>query len=705
MGFCTRCGEITGSAGRCKCGGTSKETASKALFEGSGSDRWQQRYVARPAPPIASRLPATASATRSHEPPAPNRPGAPLPATLASPTKLAQSFLNDGEGELSSVFGSVLSPKDHWQCAACTKQFRQEEVIYPHPDAQGDSSLAETFFCRQCFADRFRKGDCKKCKYAVLSDAPFVKHDGNLWHKECYTCSYCDNPTTDPVIDFAGMPSCEACFDAEAYKHCGIPPSPHLGQSEFFKPTSVLPAPSKWGRPSMAGGATSAARSSPWSSRGASSAAASPAGRAKSATTNTETSKVSRLQFERNKSPIAPSLDELGDKLRRVGLQTPNTATTAPLPALVPPTRPDPSRIPSSMTQLSSSPTEASNASQPGSPRKAGHASQPSSRMKPTPANITPSSPLKPSHAAAPTSAVSPDSCAICDQALGDEDFVELASSAARMHSTCFRCGGCGQHLGGGRFVEAEARWWHRECAPVPKPHRAIITSLQETAAEEDGSSVATTAETPTADDPVCNACGTALGYGRSVTVPRSGRSFHERCFCCAGCSQPFVGEKGFLERKGLPYHAQCAPQLVSHSPTRPTFPAPSASPLPTSRSTRDLPNPVSLPPNFVLPASPTKSSAEPSLFSRRPRPPAGLGGLLICAGCSVRATEKETVLGPRGRKYHAKCLKCRECSRKLDSECRVGDDGLLRCEACRKTASRVPLQANVNTARTLTSS
>ncbi len=55
----------------------------------------------------------------------------------------------------------------------------------------------------------------KKCKYAVLSDAPFVKHDGNMWHKvrtwlmflpastkrggadceflqECYTCSYCE---------------------------------------------------------------------------------------------------------------------------------------------------------------------------------------------------------------------------------------------------------------------------------------------------------------------------------------------------------------------------------------------------------------------------------------------------------------------------------------------------------------------------------
>jgi hypothetical protein len=35
--------------------------------------------------------------------------------------------------------------------------------------------------------------DChsKNCKRAVLSDAPFVKHDNNLWHLECFVCSYC----------------------------------------------------------------------------------------------------------------------------------------------------------------------------------------------------------------------------------------------------------------------------------------------------------------------------------------------------------------------------------------------------------------------------------------------------------------------------------------------------------------------------------
>lgn len=56
------------------------------------------------------------------------KPGSLLPpagSVASSPTKLAQDFLSAGDGELSSVFGSVLSPKDHWQCAACTVKFRQ----------------------------------------------------------------------------------------------------------------------------------------------------------------------------------------------------------------------------------------------------------------------------------------------------------------------------------------------------------------------------------------------------------------------------------------------------------------------------------------------------------------------------------------------------------------------------------------------------
>ena len=133
----------------------------------------------------------------------------------------------------------------------------------------------------------------------------------------------------------------------------------------------------------------------------------------------------------------------------------------------------------------------------------------------------------------------------------------------------------------------------------------------------------------------------------------------------------------------------QCAPPPASPSPrilNSPFFAA-DAQALPSSRSTR-LPTSSSFP--RTLPLSPSQSSSlvAPTIFSRRERPPAGLGGLIVCAGCSVRSTDKETVVGPRNTRWHARCLVCRECKRVLDSECRVGEDGALRCEACRVRCS-----------------
>ncbi|GAA5860314.1 hypothetical protein JCM8547_003460 [Rhodosporidiobolus lusitaniae] len=369
MGFCRRCGDIL-HADRCKCGGTQRESTTKALFkEAGGSDKWSQRYLSRTSTGGTS---SSSTSPRSISPSKPNESifGSPSrtllpPSRPASPSKLHQSFLHqldeteEGEGELNSVFGSVLSPKDHWTCGACAVQFKQEEVIYPHPDAKKDPKLAELFFCRQCFAERFRKGNCKRCKLAVLSDAPFVKHDSNLWHQDCYVCSYCSvrplpflssfcvpsltllstgkrNPQTDAIIDFAGRPSCEACFDAEAYKHAGIAPSPHLSQSEFLKaPVNVPPAPSRWGRKSVGPAAAAAVKKAVtaggeerkenvWSATmpqekalvglgvDSSLPAAAKQGPA-------EKPKAWRVQQERDKSPLVPSLNELGEKLRQAG--------------------------------------------------------------------------------------------------------------------------------------------------------------------------------------------------------------------------------------------------------------------------------------------------------------------------------------------------------------------------------------------------
>lgn len=50
-------------------------------------------------------------------------------------------------------------------------RYVQEEVIYPHPDAKSNPKLAELFFCRQCFAERFRKGNWR-VPFASYVSAP-----------------------------------------------------------------------------------------------------------------------------------------------------------------------------------------------------------------------------------------------------------------------------------------------------------------------------------------------------------------------------------------------------------------------------------------------------------------------------------------------------------------------------------------------------
>ncbi|GAA5924514.1 hypothetical protein JCM1841_004607 [Sporobolomyces salmonicolor] len=740
MGFCRRCGEITAGE-RCKCGGTSRESTTKLLFGASGSDKWSQRYLARSSstsPGIVSPIPTTSSSSpRINSPPTVSRTPAPPPSRPASPSKLAHSFLHQHDDrELSCVFGSVLSPKDHWQCAACRTKFRQEEVIYPHPDAKGDPKLAELYYCRQCFAERFSKGNCKKCQLAVLSDAPFIKHGQTLWHESCYTCSYCTDPSTSPVIDFAGRPSCEACFDAEAYKARGIAPSPHLSQSEFRKqPVSVPPAPSKWGRPSISSSSPpkkanifSASETNAAMGLGVSAVMRADEGQPNLG--GEEKGRAWNVRLQREKSPMARSFDELAEKLRKAGLDD--------LPRPPSPVKPS---MASLLTSAPSSPSKRSllppTPTRPASPMTKTNgqwsAHTPTTLMSTAPHPRPMLAPLQNTGGSSSRSFYSPSAqsfdkrvltstsnataeeiCPVCKLELGYGQFIELRGGEV-LHRGCFTCGGCGKALEG-KYIEAEEKTWHKECAPAPRRYRTVITSLAEGPSPSAPTSAAVaetplTAELP-ADEPCCYGCGKLLGYGHSVTIPRSGRSFHTACFTCAKCSGVFgevAGQKGFVEVLGLPYHNKCAPLPASPSPSIRSSPffAAQSSPLSsttTSRTTRppSLPSLSSFPPKYHPrpPLSPSKTPT-PTLFATRQRPPAGLGGLLVCAGCGVRATEKETVNGPVGRRYHAKCLKCEMCARGLDSECRVGSRGELRCESCRKTEARASYRPPVSSSTT----
>jgi hypothetical protein len=66
----------------------------------------------------------------------------------------------------------------------------------------------------------------------------------------------------------------------------------------------------------------------------------------------------------------------------------------------------------------------------------------------------------------------------------------------------------------------------------------------------------------------------------------------------------------------------------------------------------------------------PRKSTTLPSGISK-------LGGLSECPACGMKGTLSETVVGPRGNRWHEECLRCGGCGKKLDSGCRtVKDEG-----------------------------
>lgn len=52
----------------------------------------------------------------------------------------------------------------------------------------------------------------------------------------------------------------------------------------------------------------------------------------------------------------------------------------------------------------------------------------------------------------------------------------------------------------------------------------------------------------------ICNNCGKAF---QGEYIKALGASWHPGCFCCAHCGQP-IDSRGFLEKKGKPYHPQC---------------------------------------------------------------------------------------------------------------------------------------------------
>ena len=234
------------------------------------------------------------------------------------------------------------------------------------------------------------------------------------------------------------------------------------------------------------------------------------------------------------------------------------------------------------------------------------------------------------------------------------------------------------------------------------------------------------------------------------ITLPRERLSFHPACFCCAVCAQRMDDStRSFVRLAEASYaHPACAPPAPVSRPTTLTPPVsacmsrtsssntlsdhathqretrPSLShdtspaPLPTSYlSGAAPPDPLAphAPKRFQSSAGaapPTRSTllhqrasqannthtnmASLAVSSGKPssRDQPGkfskLGGMNICGGCSLSVSGLEGVPGPRGMRWHKKCLICSSksrggklCGKSLDSSARVDEQGQVRCRQC----------------------
>ncbi|KAF9927062.1 hypothetical protein FBU30_003524 [Linnemannia zychae] len=91
---------------------------------------------------------------------------------------------------------------------------------------------------------------------------------------------------------------------------------------------------------------------------------------------------------------------------------------------------------------------------------------------------------------------------------------------------------------------------------------------------------------------------------------------------------------------------------------------------------------------------SPTTIQSTPppltSLFSTRTRPLPKFGGVMNCPRCQQAIGVMDQVPGPKGEKWHKKCLNCKVCKKVLDSSALTRGEGEAFCRGCfNKTRGR----------------
>lgn len=228
------------------------------------------------------------------------------------------------------------------------------------------------------------------------------------------------------------------------------------------------------------------------------------------------------------------------------------------------------------------------------------------------------------------------------------------------------------------------------QCAPPPKPE--LQSRSQELQHQHE----------PERESISCNSCRLLITAGEEACATRGGKRFHQHCLRCAKCDGVFAGQntpRGVIEidgrfwhlgvRPSVYYALLCTDRVALQCAPEKQVSTPASVAIPFKTSHRSLATLASPPKPFVAKenVAPSPSATPPQMWARRTRPMPTLGGLIVCAYCSVRASERETVAGPLGKRYHLKCLKCAGCGVKVDSDARVDAQARPHCESCLRSS------------------
>eukprot|EP00004_Rigifila_ramosa_P020954 TRINITY_DN5497_c0_g1_i2.p1 TRINITY_DN5497_c0_g1~~TRINITY_DN5497_c0_g1_i2.p1 ORF type:complete len:430 (+),score=47.97 TRINITY_DN5497_c0_g1_i2:116-1291(+) len=224
---------------------------------------------------------------------------------------------------------------------------------------------------------------------------------------------------------------------------------------------------------------------------------------------------------------------------------------------------------------------------------------------------------------------------------------------------------------------------------PYCGPCRAVVLSKKPKAAATNVVEQATNLEG------TCEGCHKQLS---GVCLEGLGKSWHERCFICVACKQPFIFSRAFVAVDNKPFCPECnqrreageSAQIGSHNSTVPP-------PLITADSKKKLLDPGKCPRcgdhlAGGSTACTTCAKQNSPSTSLRARLPSGSGLFSSLSGSSNKETRCEKCTNSiangsqilvAGKTYHAECFSCHMCSKPLQLSDYATVNGSYFCNAC----------------------